>query len=41
MSRGLLDTSILSAFDEDAGLDAALPEEAAISVASPFLSMHP
>ena len=34
MSRGLLDTSILIAFDEDADLEAALPEEAAISVAT-------
>src|SRR5215203_4612802 len=34
MSRGLLDTSILIAFDEDAGLDAAIPEEVAISVAT-------
>jgi predicted nucleic acid-binding protein len=34
MSRGLLDTSILIAFSEDAGLGAALPEEVAISVAT-------
>ena len=34
MSRGLLDTSILIAFGEDAGIDAALPEEVAISVAT-------
>lgn len=34
MSRGLLDTSILIAFDEDAGLEEALPDEAAISVAT-------
>lgn len=34
MSRGLLDTSILIAFGEDAGLEAALPEEVAISVAT-------
>ena len=32
MSRGLLDTSVLIAFDEDAGLGSALPEEVAISV---------
>jgi predicted nucleic acid-binding protein len=34
MSRGLLDTSILIAFSEGAGLEAALPEEVAISVAT-------
>lgn len=34
MTRGLLDTSILIAFSEDAGLEAALPEEVAISVAT-------
>jgi len=35
MSRGLLDTSILIAFDEDRAFEAAaLPEEAAISVAT-------
>jgi predicted nucleic acid-binding protein len=34
MSRGLLDTSVLIAFDEETGLQAALPEESAISVAT-------
>jgi toxin FitB len=34
VSRGLLDTSILIAREEDPDLSAALPDEAAISVAS-------
>jgi hypothetical protein len=35
MSQGLLDTSVLIAFDEEASFEtAALPEEAAISVAT-------
>ena len=34
MSRGLLDTSVLIALDEDADLEAALPEEVAVSVAT-------
>ena len=32
MSRGLLDTSVIIAFEEDTSLEAALPAEVAISV---------
>jgi toxin FitB len=34
LSRGLLDTSVLIARDEDSGVEASLPQEMAISVAT-------